>query len=283
MKIGFLLDKVDEDIIKFLSLINYEIIIFEKSKESGEYFSENNIKIIKTLNFESAIRQEDVKILFIDKNINFKSNYAVNVKIVENELERYVFDYEFYAIRNKKVEDCIYFPYFIDFEFFSNFKSKFKKFDKINRITILANSFDTGLVSFLEKILELKKLIKNLNFIVYQATSDKVYPFITFISRELSKKERAELYLNSNLIIAIENKKKEVLEAMAMKKIVITNDGFLGTPNINFGNFLAKIQRLLNFEEYEANQLIAKEYDYRNSAKIFEKELRELIEIKLRI
>ncbi|MEM0242940.1 MAG: hypothetical protein QXT34_00580 [Candidatus Aenigmatarchaeota archaeon] len=283
MKIGFLLDKIDEDIIKFLSLINYETVIFEKSKEFGEYFPENNIKIIKTLNFENAIKQEDVKILFVDKNVNFKSNYAINIKIVENELERYIFDYDFYAIRNKKIENCIYFPYFIDFDFFSNFKSKFKKFDRIKRITILTNSFDATLISILEKLMSLKKEIKNLYFIVYQVYSEKTFPFVNFISRELSKTERAELFLNSSLIISIENRKKEVLEAMAMKRIAITNDGFANTLKINFDKLLFTIKRALDFVEYEVNKIVASEYDIKKSAKIFENEIKDFIEINSKI
>lgn len=283
MRIGFLVEKTDEDFLNFLSLINFEFVVIEKSFEISEFFPKENIKVIKSMNFEKVIEENEVKVLFIEKNINFKSKNAINVKIIDSELEKFVFDYEFYAIRTKKIEDHIYFPYFIDFEFFSSFKSKLKKFDKINRITILTNSFDATLLSFLEKILELKKYIKNLSFIVYKASSDKVYPFINFIRRELNKKERAELYFNSNLIISLENRKKEVLEAMAMKKIVITNDGFLGTPNLNFGNIMNKIQRLMSFNEYEANQLIAKEFDIKNTAKIFEKELKELIEIKLRM
>lgn len=281
MKIGFLVKKLDEDFAEFLNYINYEFVVIEKSDENSESFLKDNVKLIKTLNFEKFIVENDIKFLFIDKEIDFKSKHAINIKIIDNELEKFVFDYDNFAIRSKKIENSIYFPYFIDFEFFSNFYSKLKKYDKIKRITILTNSFDVVLVSFLEKLLELRKSIEKLNFIVYGTESNRIIPFVNFISRELNKKERAELYLNSDIIIAIEDRKKEILEAMAMKKIILTNDGFLGLPNINFGNIINKIERLLNFKEYEANQIIAREFSIKNASKIFEKELKDFIEIKI--
>lgn len=279
MKIGFLLANLDEDLPKFLKNIDYEFVIIEKSNFEEQKHLDNNVKLVRTLNFEKVIKDEDIRILFIDKSIDYKNNNCINVKIVDNELEIYAFDYDFYAVRSKKVENQIYFPYFIDFNFFSNYSNKLKKYEKVRRITILTNSFDASLISLIEKLSELKKEIKDLIFTIYKATTNQNYKSIVFISRELNKEERAKLYFFSDLIISIEDRKKEVLEAMSMKKIVITNDGFLNTPNLSFGNIVNKVKRLLEFKEYEANKVIASEFDIENSSKIFEKELKKFIEI----
>lgn len=291
MRIGFLTKFFDEDLSKLLGLIKeYEFFILEKNREESEVSLNDNVKLIRTLNFEKIIRDNEIKILFIDKDIDLKSDSTINIKIIDNELESLIFDYEFFAVRTKTSEKNIYFPYFIDFNFFSKYKNKLKKYDRITRITILTNSFEITLVSFLEKLLELRKLKGNLNLIVYKIFLNNQnyhqyhqysYPFVNFITRELNKKDRAELFFNSNLIIALENRKKEVLEAMALKRIVITNDGFLGTPTLNFDNFFSKIERLLSIGEYEANQIISKQFDIESVAKIFEEELQNFIETKI--
>jgi len=70
---------------------------------------------------------------------------------------------------------------------------------------------------------------------------------------------------------------------MSMKKVVVTNDGFLNTPQLSFENFENKILRLIDFGEYEVNKIIAEEYSMENSAQIFEKELKNFIEINQKL
>jgi len=283
MKIGFLLNEIEEDLIDFLNKINFEFVIIQKSFEKEEEQFKENVKLIKTANFEKAIKDNDIRILFVSKEIDYKSKECINVKIVDNEYERFVFDYDFYAIRTKKLEDAIYFPYFIDFDFFSNYRNKFKKYEKVKRITLLTNSIDITLVSFLEKFVKLRNKVKNLQFLVYKASNPSKIDFINFIDRNLNKKERADLYYFSDLIISLEDRKKEVLEAMSMKKVVVTNDGFLNTPQLSFENFENKILRLIDFGEYEVNKIIAQEYSIENSAQIFEKELKNFIEVNQKL
>ncbi len=280
MKVGFYVENYDEDFLNFLSNINFEFLIFKKSENEKEKLY-RNVRIFETRNIKQKIIETQTKIIFVEKNLELEKNDYILIKIVDNSFEKILFPkYENFAFRVEKSE--IYFPYFIDFEFFSNYKNKMKKFEKFKRITIFCKSISFEFFE-LNRIL-VKELIKRKVIFQVYGLFDQNFAnqknFI-FIRRNLSKEERAQLYYFSDLIICLDNFKKEVLEAMAMGKNVLTLDGF---SNIKFDlhdkKLIKKIERFLNFSGInEFAKEYAKDFDIKNASKIFEKELKEKLPI----
>jgi len=273
--IGFFLKEFDEDWVKFLKKTGIESCILIKS-ENRKVIEDENVKVIFSNDIPNEIKNFGIKSIFIDYELDVKFNNVENIKIIENEFEKEIFKgYDAYALRKEKIEGFIYLPYFFDFEFFSNFKSKFKIFEKKKRVLILSRNLTVDLAIVLEKILPLIK--ENFEIVFYRIDLPNRKNMI-FINRNLEKNERANLYYFSSSIFVFENFKKEILEAMSMGKFVYTLDSSFGSLKFSLkDNLLSKVKKAIEFNEFYYDFVLkAKKYSIENSSKIFKEEIQEI-------
>jgi hypothetical protein len=273
--IGFFLKEFDEDWVKFLKKVGIESCILIKN-EGRKVVEDGNVKVVFSNDISNEIKSFGIKSIFIDYELDVKFNNVENIKIIENEFEKEIFKgYDAYALRKEKVEGFIYLPHFFDFEFFSNFKSKFKIFERKKRVLILSKNLTVDLAIVFEKILPLTK--ENFEIVFYKIDLPNRKNMI-FINRNLEKNERANLYYFSSSIFVFENFKKEILEAMSMGKFVYTLDSSFGSLRFSLNdNLLSKVKRALEFNEFYYDFILkAKKYSIENSSKIFKEEIQEV-------
>lgn len=274
--LGFLIKEFDDDWVNFLKNVGINSCLLIPSNKKQNYFDEN-VEIVFSDEIANEIKERKVETIFIDRELDLKFSNAENIKIIENEYEKEIYKgYDAYALRSEKKEGFIYLPYFVDYEYFSNFKPSFPSFEKKKRILVLTKGLNIDIAILFEKFFPIFKKYET----VFYKLDLPNRKNIIFISRSLNKKERAELFYFSSVIFAFENFKKEVLEAMSMGKIVYSLDGSYNSLKFSLNdNLEAKINRALEFNGYYPEmKAYAKDYNIEKVANIFKKEL-EILKI----